>query len=185
MRVEKINNVQRLTRSSMLLVFVLIIIFLGSRFGGATFNSFIVGPMVNAVIITTVLVVNIKYAVLVGFLTPVMAAITGQLLPPMVPFVPFIMAGNITYALVFGLFSKHIKRYGNYAGIVIGAVLKTFVLIISVKYLVSLFSINIAGNVMNKLAAVMSYPQLYTAAAGGIIAMLFYLVYKRSYLKIN
>jgi hypothetical protein len=164
-------------------VFALVIIFIGARFGGLTFNSFVVGPLVNAVIMTTVLVSGIQYGVMVGLLTPVMAALTGQLLPPMVPFMPFIMLGNITLAIVFGLLAKHAGKFGSFIGIVVGAVLKTLVLVLSVKYLITLFGINMAPKVMEKLYAAMSYPQLYTAIAGGIIALLLYAVYKKAYLK--
>jgi uncharacterized membrane protein len=178
---ENINNVKKLTRASMMLVFALVVIFTGSRLGGVTFNSFVVGPLVNAVIIATVLISDTKFGMLVGLCTPVLAALTGQLASPMVPFVPFIMAGNITFALIFGLLSKYIKKYGNYVGIGVGAVLKTLVLAVSAKYLVVLLSISIPKPVMAKLITVMSYPQLYSAVAGGIVALIFYSVFKKAY----
>lgn len=179
-----VNNVQKLTRASLLAAFALIIIFIGSRLGGgAPFNQIVVGPLVNAVIISAVLICDIKYGVLVSVLTPVMAALTGQLPAPMVPFVPFIMLGNATLALVLGLCAKYIKKFGIYIGIVLGAVLKTVVLSFSAKNLIGLFSLNIPKPVAAKLGVMMSAPQLYSAMAGGVVALLFYAVYKRSYSK--
>lgn len=177
------NNVKKLTRASMLAAFALVIIFIGARLGGAMFNQIVVGPLVNAVIITAALICDIKYGVLVSVLTPVMAALTGQLAAPMVPFVPFIMLGNATLAIVVGLLVKYVKTYGVYAGIILGAVLKTLMLSFSAKHLIALFSLKIPKPVAAKLAFMMSTPQLYSAIAGGVVALLFYAVYKRSYSK--
>lgn len=180
---ERVDNVRKLTRSSMLAAFALIIIFIGARLGGAVFNQIVVGPLVNAVIITAVLISDTKYGVLVSLLTPVMAALTGQLAAPMVPFVPFIMLGNAVLALVLGICVRYIRKFGVYAGIVLGAVLKTAVLSASARYLIGLFSLNIPKPVAAKLGVMMSYPQLYSAIAGGVVAFLFCEVYRRSYSK--
>lgn len=178
------NNVKKLTRASLLSAFALVIIFTGSKLGGVVFNQVVVGPLVNTVIITTVLICDIKYGVLVSILTPIMAALTGQLLTPMVPFVPFIMIGNAVLAVVLGLLAKYIKTYGVYAGIVLGAILKTLVLSFSAKHLIIAFSLKIPKPIAAKLAIMMSTPQLISAIAGGIIALLFYAVYKRNYSKV-
>lgn len=177
------NNVKKLTRASMLLVFALIIIFIGARTGGAAFNQIVVGPLVNAVIITSVLITDMKFGSLVAIITPVLAAITGQF--TIIPFMPFIMLGNVTFAVLFGLCSKYIKTYGNYVGIAVGAVLKTAVLVVSVKYLIGLFNLGLKPPVVEKLAAAMSYPQLFTAVAGGVIAILFYSVFVKRYEKVG
>lgn len=176
---ENINNVRKLTRASMLLVFALTIIFIGSRFGGATFNSFVVGPLVNAVIILAAMLTDMKFGILVSISTPILAALTGQLAAPMVPFVPFIMLGNATLAVTFRLFHSWFKTYGRYIGILVGAVLKTAFLVLSVNYLVTVFNLNIPKPIISKLAVVMSYPQLYSAIAGGAVALVFYTIFKR------
>ena len=44
---ENTSNTKKLTRASMLLIFAFIIIFIGSRTGGAMFNQFVVGPLVS------------------------------------------------------------------------------------------------------------------------------------------
>lgn len=180
---ENTNNVKKLTRSSMLLIFAFIIIFIGSRTGGAMFNQFIVGPLVNAVILTAVMIADMKYGILVGILTPVLAAITGQLNAPMIPFMPFIMIGNAILALVFGLLYRKNEKFGSYIGIVLGSALKTLFLALSAKYLVAALKINIPEKVMPKLLGAMSTPQLYSALAGGVVALLFYAAYKKYYLK--
>lgn len=177
------NNVRKLTRASMLLVFALIITFIGARTGGALFNQIVVGPLVNAVIITSVLITDMKFGVLVALMTPVLATITGQF--TIIPFMPFIMLGNITFALIFGLFNKYVKTYGKYIGIAIGALLKTGVLFISVSYLVTLFNIPIKSQALEKLVVAMSYPQLYSAIAGGAVALIFYSIFLRNYERTN
>jgi len=168
---NNINNVNKLTRASMLLVIALVITFIGARFGGATFNSIVVGPLINAVILTAVLMTDLKFGILVAFSTPILAALTGQLAAPMVPFAPFIMVGNVIYAVAFGLAHKYVKAWGSYLGIGLGAVLKAGFLIFSVKYLVALFNVSLPEKVLAKLSVMMSYPQAITAVAGGIIAL--------------
>jgi len=180
---ENKQYIINITRASMLLVFAIIIIFIGSRSGGAILNQFVIGPLVNGVIILAVLICDMKYGILIGLLTPVIAGLTGQLAQPMIPFSPFIMLGNVTLALVFGLCIKYMKSLGIYIGIAVGAVFKTLVLVLSVKYLVSLFNINLPQPVMSKLAVMMSYPQLYSAIGGGIVSILFYSIYKKYILK--
>lgn len=179
----KDSEVKKLTRASMMLVFAFIIIFLGSRLGSAVFNQIVVGPLVNAVILFTVLLCGLKYGALMAILTPAIASLTGQLLPPMIPFSPFIMVGNVVLAVTFGLLYKYVKGYGAYLGIALGSVLKTAALVLSVKYLVSLFKISIKAPILKKLAVMMSLPQLYSALAGGVIAMILFAVYQRTYRK--
>lgn len=180
---ESISNVKKLTRASMLLVFALIVIYTGSRAGGAVFNSFIVGPLVNSIILVTVMVADLKFGIIVALCTPVLAALTGQLAAPMVPFSPFIMFGNAIYAAAFGLFAKNVKTYGSIAGIGAGSLLKALWLMMSVKFLVPLFKVNIPKPALAKLSVVMSYPQFITALAGGVIAMAFYSIFIRFYSK--
>lgn len=174
---ENINSVKKLTRASMLLAFAFIIIFIGSRMEGAMFNQVVVGPLVNAVILTTVLTCDLKYGVLVSLTTPVLALITGQFPTAGAPFIPFIMIGNAVLAIIFFVFNKYIKTYGAYAGIVIGALFKTLVLTISIKYLVELFKIGIPKPLVSKLTVMMSYPQFYSAVAGGVVALIFCSIY--------
>lgn len=170
------NNVKKLTRASMLLVFALVVIFIGARFGGAMFNQFAVGPLVNAVIISAVLITDLKFGILVSLLTPILAALTGQF--TVLPFIPFIMVGNAVLAALVGIMDKLVKKFGIYIGIVIGAVLKMLFLIVSVNFLISLFNLPIPKPAMEKLAAAMSYPQLYTALAGGFVAVVFYNIFR-------
>lgn len=176
---ENINNVRKLTRASMLLVFALVIIFTGARLGGAVFNQIVVGPLVNAVLFTTILIVDLKFGVLVAISTPILAAVTGQF--TILPFLPFIMVGNIILVLTFGIFIKLIKKYGSYIGVAAGAVLKFLFLSVSASYMVSLFNLPIPQAAVKKLGEAMSYPQLYTALAGGVVAIIFNFFFKRNY----
>lgn len=181
---ENINNVKKLTRASMMAAIAFVIIFIGARLGSATYNQLFVGPLVNAIILTALLITDLKYGVLVSLLTPIIAAITGQF--TLVPFMPFIMVGNAILALSFGIFNKKLNKYGSYVGILVGSVLKTLFLFLSAKYLVQLFKLNIPEKAIPKLVAAMSMNQFYTAIVGGIIALLVYkFVYLKAYKKIS
>lgn len=175
--IENIDNVKKLTRASMMVVFAFIITFIGARLGTAMFNQFVVGPLINAVIISAVLYTDLKFGVLVSLVTPLLAVITGQFTA--VPFAPFIMAGNATLAVIFYCCSKYAGKFGSYIGIAAGALLKTIVLTVSIRYLVALFKIGLPKPMVAKLSVMMSYPQLYSAVAGGIVAMIFYSIFAK------
>lgn len=182
---DNINNVKKLTRAGMLLALAFIIIFIGSRLEGATFNQVVVGPLVNTVIIVAVMATDLKYGILISFATPILAVITGQFPAAGAPFVPFIMIGNGVLSVTVWFMDKYVKKYGLYIGIVVGAVLKALVLTVSIRYLVVLFGIGLPKPLIAKLSVMMSYPQLYSAIAGGIIAVIFYSVYKKNWGKMQ
>ncbi|HBM76343.1 MAG TPA: hypothetical protein DD429_12440 [Clostridiaceae bacterium] len=182
---ENISNVKKLTRAGMMVAFAFIIIFIGSRLEGAAFNQLVVGPLVNTVIIISLLTTDLKYGILVSLLTPVIALITGQFPSLGAPFVPFIMIGNSILTLSIWVCERYIRKYGLYVGIVIGAILKALMLSVSIKYLVALFKIGIPKPLVAKLSIMMSYPQFYTAIIGGVIAVIFYSAYKRNHRKIQ
>jgi len=160
-------DTKHIVKTSMLLAVAIVIQLLGRSF--PQINQFLVGPLINAILILATFICGIKWGVLTGLLTPVLAWLVGQLPPPMAPFIPFIIIGNLVYVVAFGVLSKH--KYGNYLGLLVGSFIKYLFLSFSVTKVVYLLNIDIPKKVLEKLAIMMSTPQLITAIVGGIFAL--------------
>lgn len=159
------TNIKWLTRTAILLAIALIF-----QMGG--FPQFITGPFVNTVLYISALIVGWQGGVLIGILTPVIAAVRGILPPPLVPLIPFIALGNgVLVILFFWLKSKN-----KILGIIIASV---------VKFLILVAAVNLLVQVPTPVAQMMSFPQLFTAIAGGFIALLIEKLLIRSGLKLT
>lgn len=130
-------------------------------------GQYVTGTGINAVLITAVGVCGLPWAIAIGLMTPMMAVLLGVQPPPTIVLVPFIMAGNMIYVVLFRL----LKKYNEYIG-VIAAALAKFVLLYTA-----------ANIIVYKLPApiklAFSFPQLITAIAGGAVALIILkIVYK-------
>jgi len=153
------------TRISLLLSIALIFQFIG-RFMGPH-NNFIVGPVVNAVLLTATEITGILGGIIISVIAPLISAITNNapIAPVILAFSPFIAGGNIVYVLLFALIGKK----NRLAGIISGAVAKAGFLFASVKAFLCFMKVN--ETVAATLTTMFSWPQLVTAVAGGLIAL--------------
>ena len=123
-------------------------------------GQYVTGTGINAVLITAVGVCGLPWAAAIGIMTPMLAVLLGVQPPPTIMLVPFIMAGNTVYVVLFRL----LRRYNDYIGIIAAAL---------TKYILLYTAANI---IVDKLPApirlAFSFPQLITAAAGGAIALI-------------
>ncbi len=126
----------------------------------------VVGPMVNAALFISVVLLGARNAVLIGILPSLVALSTGLLPPVLAPMIPFIMTGNILLVMVFSSLRK--KNY--WLGIITASFVK-FVFLFGASSIVIDLLLN--KSVAPKVAMIMSYPQLFTALSGGLIAFLF------------
>lgn len=170
------SRVQRLVKSGLLLGIAIVCIFIGKNF--PQINQFLIGPLVNAILLITAYVCGTYYGVGVGLLTPIVALLVGQLNGAFAPFLPFIMVGNAIYVLSFGLLKDRIYL-GKWIGFISGSLLKFIFLFFSATKLVKLFSLNIPDKLLSKLAIAMGFPQLITAILGGLIALSIIEILKR------
>ena len=159
------NNLNKLIKSALFLAIAIVFQTLGKSF--PQLSQLVTGSVINAILLITICVCDKWWAMGVGALTPGLAALTGQLPPPLVPFVPFIMVGNALFILIFALLMNY-KTYGKYISILPAAFAKFVFLYLSVTYIVQLFSIKLP----KKVAAAMGIPQLITAIIGGALACL-------------
>ncbi|MGE5630052.1 MAG: hypothetical protein ACM3TR_03020 [Caulobacteraceae bacterium] len=122
-------------------------------------GQYVTGTGVNAVLITAVAVCGLPWAAAIGLMTPVLAVLLGIQPPAAVVLVPFIIAANIVYVVLFHV----LRKYNDYLGVFAAAVVKFAVLYTAANVIITKLPAPI------KLA--FSVPQLATAVAGGVLAV--------------
>lgn len=140
--------------------------------------QWLTGPMVNALLIVALLLIGIRSAFLLC-LVPSLMALAGGLLPPILaPVVPFIMISNVLFVLTIDYFYKNAKDAikGYWLGVIFGSSLKYLFLFLNTNLIMSLV---LKKELAAKVAMMMSWTQLATALAGGVIAFVFLKVIKR------
>jgi hypothetical protein len=125
----------------------------------------ITGSLVNAILFIATTFLGIETAIMIGLIPSVIALSFGLLPVILAPMVPFIMISNALLVIIFGLFQKR-----NYWLAVISASLIKFIFLFSTSSVV--IGLLIKKEIAAKVAAMMSWPQLFTALSGGIIAWL-------------
>jgi hypothetical protein len=132
----------------------------------------ITGPLVNALLLLTVEWCGVSQAILVGMVTPMGAALRGVLPLPLLIMIPFIALGNAAMTSVYGA----LRERNRWVALVSAAVAKFALMYAAVTLLsvrpLSLFTAGGSQSVSIPvaLAAMMTWPQLATALAGGLIA---------------
>ena len=125
----------------------------------------LVGPTVNATLFISTVLLGPQNAILVG-LIPRLVSISVGLLPPILaPTVPFIMVSNTLLILTF----NYLREKNYWAGIVLASSLKYLFLFSTSSIVITLL---LKKDVAPTVSAMLSWPQLATALAGGIIAYL-------------
>jgi len=124
-------------------------------------SQWITGPLVNAALILTCVLVGPTEAVILGLVPSTVALSTGLLPFPLAPMVPFIMIGNAILVLSF----HYLGKQNFLLRLSLGAFLKFIFLHFSVSLIVSTM---LRSELATKLSIMMSWPQFYTAMIGGI-----------------
>lgn len=141
--------------------FVLVLILFAPLIG----NQFVTGTIVNASLLTSVVIFGFPGALLLCFIPSIVSLLAGLLPWVMAPMIPFIIMGNVLLVWVFDLFRR--KKF--FLGVVPGALLKFSFLFFTSNYLMHFF---VKEAVASKIAVMMSWPQLVTALLGGLVAYL-------------
>lgn len=126
------------------------------------FSTFIIGTMVNACLLVALEGAGLGAAVFIAAVAPVVAFLQ-QLLPLPVFIVP-VAVGNLLYVLVY----RSGLRWGRGAAVGMAAVAKSAFLYAAFVWLLSF--IDIPPKLAAALTFAMSWPQLLTAVAGGVVA---------------
>ena len=125
-------------------------------------NQPITGPIVNATLFLAVIFVGTQNAILVGLIPSLIALSVGLLPTPLAPMIPFIMLSNTILILAFG----YLRKKNFWLGMITASAIK-FIFLYSSSFIV----VNLIAKkpIATKVAAMLSWPQLLTALAGGII----------------
>ncbi|MEA2064935.1 MAG: hypothetical protein U9O66_01390 [Patescibacteria group bacterium] len=131
-------------------------------------TQWIIGPIINAILILTLMTVGIRSALVVCLIPSLIAMSSGLLPAILAPVVPFIMIANTILVLTIDWFRKNLKNKssGYWYGLIVGAGLKFIFLLFSVSFISKLL---IKQELAIKVARMMSWPQFATAVIGGII----------------
>ncbi|HEX2945419.1 MAG TPA: ECF transporter S component [Clostridia bacterium] len=158
------NNTRFLTRTALLLAVAIAFQIFG-RF--IPYNNFIVGPIVNAVLIIATYTAGIWSGTAIAVIAPLVSAFTNKaaIAPLIIAFSPFIIVGNFIIVLAFYLLRKKSKA----AGVAVGAVSKFAFLYAAIS--IFTYLVKMKPQVAITLTGLFSWPQLLTAVIGGIIAL--------------
>ncbi|MGD9559545.1 MAG: ECF transporter S component [Oscillospiraceae bacterium] len=138
-------------------------------------GQYVTGSLVNLILILSTLLGGLFSGVTVALLSPVFAFLLG-IGPAMPPVVPVIMLGNLVLVLAWHFIAgkaegkKMLAMYP--VALVVGAVVKFLVLYLGIVQLVLPFILKLPEGPTAVLTASFSYPQLITAALGGLAACL-------------
>lgn len=130
-------------------------------------SQYVVGSLVNLSLIVAAVIVGIKGGLIISVVAPLIAFFQG--FQPNLIMVPMIALGNIVLVLVIAL----LYRKNKYVALGAGAILKFIALYIAVvKITVPLFLANSPDGMKATLSLSFSWPQLVTAAIGGVLALI-------------
>jgi hypothetical protein len=128
-----------------------------------THSQFITGPIVNATLLIAVALLGMRDALLIGLIPSSIALAVGLLPPVLAPMIPFIIVGNAILVITFG----YLRQRNYWLGLVSGSILKFAFLFGTSSIVISLL---LNQNLASSVAVMVSWPQLVTALAGGVIA---------------
>ena len=162
-----------LTRTALLLAVVIAFQLFGKMI---PYNNFIVGPVVNTALLVATAAAGLWSGIAISVIAPLVSAFTNKapLAPLVIAYSPCIIIGNIIIVLAFWLFRKKIELPGEITGgilgVIAGSVLKFGFLYGSITIFISMVS-DIKPQQAAALTSMFSWPQLFTALAGGAIAL--------------
>lgn len=126
----------------------------------------VTGIIVNATLFVATIFIGTRGAVLVAVAPSLIAVSVGTLPPPLAPIIPFIILGNIILILIFGYAYKN----GYWRGVISASVAKFIFLYTTTSIMMDLI---LDKTLSANIAVMMSWPQLFTAIGGGLLAFAF------------
>lgn len=121
------------------------------------------GSLVNAVLFVSTVILGLEGALLVGLIPSLIALGIGLLPSVLVPMIPFIITSNAILVLTFNFLRK--RNY--WLGIISSSFIKFLFLFGTSSLMMEIFS---KKEIAVKAASMMSWPQLFTALSGGLVA---------------
>ena len=134
-------------------------------------NTLVTGPVVNLILIVAVMVCGIKPGLTAAVVSPICAKLIG--IGPFWTLIPIIALGNAALVTVWHFLGR--LDYGRFIvnrliTAAAAAVVKFAVLYIGVVLLAVPYLLDIPAPAAATVSSMFSFPQLFTAFTGGIIA---------------
>lgn len=134
-------------------------------------GQLVTGSVVNFVLIVSVLTGGLASGCIVAAASPFLAYALG-VGPLFIQLVPLIALGNVVLVLVYGLILKQSKQLSYWmVALVSASLLKFIVLYLGIVQLVLPLIRDINATQLSVLTAMFGWPQLATAAIGGLLAV--------------
>lgn len=184
------RNTRFLTRTALLLALTLVFQFAGRQIafalGLAAFQNFIVGPLVNLVLLVATVMAGFWGGAVVALLSPLGALLTGGLTEPL--FLAIVGIGNLLLVAAFALgdrMGSGRKASATLAlrilGLLAGTGLKTAWLWGGILLYVD--RMGLPARQAGALVFAFSWPQAVTAAVGGVLALVLLPVLEKGFRK--
>jgi hypothetical protein len=135
-------------------------------------NTLITGTVVNLLLIVSVMTCGFSSGLTVALISPILAKFFG--IGPLWVLIPFIEAGNIVLITIWHLVGNRKKgsRYTAYVtALAAAAAAKFLVLYIGIVRIAIPLLLGLPEPQASMVSKLFSFPQLVTALAGGIIAI--------------
>jgi len=157
------KKIQFMTRTALLLALVITVQMAGRLIPN---SNFVVGPLVNACLLISTALAGVWSGIIISVISPFASLINNHapVAAALLPFAPFVAAGNAVYVLCYYLLGKK----NSVVGVGIGSILKFAFLYSSINIFLQLFSFPKFAKVLTFL---FGWPQLITALIGGILAL--------------
>lgn len=160
------NNSQKIkfmTRTALMLALVVAVQMAGRLLPN---SNFVVGPLVNACLLISTALAGVWSGVVVSIASPFTSLINNHapIAAALLPFAPFVAAGNAIFVLSYYL----LRKKSAVIGIGLGALLKFGFLYAAINIFLQLFSFPKFAKV---LLVLFGPAQLFTALLGGVIAL--------------
>lgn len=130
-------------------------------------QQLITGPVVNAALFVSAIILGAQMGIMVGLIPSVIALSVGTLPPALAPMVPYIMISNAILILTFSF----LKDKNYWLAVILSSFLKFLFLFTASSIVINLL---LKKELANSVAIMMSWPQFLTALAGGVLAWIFF-----------
>lgn len=159
-------NTKLITRTA-----ILIALLIALQYATASLGQFVTGSCVNLVLAVAALFVGLWSGVIVAAVSPFFAFFLG-IGPKLLVIVPFIALGNLVYVVLLALLAKRFEKLPkSLISVAVAAVCK-FLTLYLVLVKLALPMLGLAEKQVQTMSAMFSWPQLVTAAIGGVLAAL-------------
>ena len=144
-------------------------------------NSILTGSLNNMLFILTVMICGISSALILSAISPVIAFLMGM--APFWPFIPVIIIGNMALVALWyfiALKEADSGKLRQIIALVFAALVKFCILFFGIVHIVVPLILGLEGPQAAAVSAAFSYPQIITAAIGGVLALLLLPVLKKA-----